>query len=46
MLSAAKDLDFEKAAKLRDELFSLKGKKKDVQKPQVRRKRKNKRVLR
>ena len=46
MLSAAKDLDFEKAAKLRDELFSLRGKKKDVQKPQVRRKRKPKRVLR
>ena len=45
MLSAAKDLDFEKAAKLRDELFSLKGKKKDVQKPQMRR-RKPKRVLR
>ena len=44
MLSAAKDLDFEKAAKLRDELFSLKGKKKDVQKPQ-RRRRKTKRKI-
>ena len=39
MLSAAKSLDFEKAAKLRDELFSLKGEAKDVQKPQVRRRR-------
>ena len=45
MLSAAKDLDFEKAAKLRDELFTLKGQKKDVQKPQTRRKR-PKRALR
>jgi len=44
MLSAAKDLDFEKAAKLRDELFSLKGQKKDVQKPQMRR-RKTKRKI-
>ncbi len=39
MLSAAKSLDFEKAAKLRDELFSLKGEAKDVQKPQVKRRR-------
>ncbi|MCE5342612.1 MAG: excinuclease ABC subunit UvrB [Eubacteriales bacterium] len=39
MLSAAKTLDFEKAAKLRDELFSLKGESKSVQKPQNRRKR-------
>ncbi|MFH1880749.1 MAG: helicase-related protein, partial [Bacillota bacterium] len=45
MLSAAKDLDFEKAAKLRDELFSLKGKTKDMQKPQMRR-RKKRRALR
>ncbi len=45
MLSAAKDLDFEKAAKLRDELFNLQGKKKETQKPQMRR-RKPKRVLR
>ncbi len=45
MLSAAKDLDFEKAAKLRDELFSLKGTGKDVQKPQSRRRR-PKRALR
>ena len=45
MLSAAKDLDFEKAAKLRDELFNLQGQKKEVQKPQMRR-RKPKRVLR
>ena len=45
MLSAAKDLDFEKAAKLRDELFSLQGKKTDTQKPQARR-RKTKRALR
>ena len=37
MLSAAKDLDFEKAAKLRDELFNLQGKKKEIQKPQTRR---------
>ena len=44
MLSAAKDLDFEKAAKLRDELFSLKGKKKDVQKPQVRRRKTKRRI--
>ena len=40
MLSAAKALDFEKAAKLRDELFQLKGEGKgDIQKPQTRRKR-------
>jgi len=39
MLSAAKGLDFEKAAKLRDELFSLKGETKNVQKPQTKRKR-------
>ena len=45
MLSAAKDLDFEKAAKLRDELFSLKGKKKDVQKPQRRRRKTKRRIL-
>ncbi len=45
MLSAAKSLDFEKAAKLRDELFNLQGKKTDVQKPQVRR-RKTRRALR
>jgi len=37
MLSAAKSLDFEKAAKFRDELFSLKGESKDVQKPQMKR---------
>jgi len=37
MLSAAKALDFEKAAKIRDELFSLKGEKKEVQKPQMKR---------
>jgi excinuclease ABC subunit B len=41
MLSAAKDLDFEKAAKLRDELFNLEGKKKDVQRPQMRRRKPN-----
>jgi excinuclease ABC subunit B len=39
MLSAAKSLDFEKAAKLRDELFSLKGETKDVQRPQTKRRR-------
>ena len=39
MLSAAKSLDFEKAAKLRDDLFSLKGETKDVQKPQGKRRR-------
>jgi len=39
MLSAAKSLDFEKAAKLRDELFSLKGESKEVQKPQMKRRR-------
>ncbi|MDD3214134.1 MAG: excinuclease ABC subunit UvrB [Eubacteriales bacterium] len=39
MLSAAKDLDFEKAAKLRDELFSLKGETNKVMKPQSRRRR-------
>jgi len=44
MLSAAKDLDFEKAAKLRDELFSLRGKKKDVQKPQTRRRKPKRRI--
>ena len=43
MLSAAKALDFEKAARLRDELFSLKGEKEDkIQKPQARRHRKRK----
>ena len=43
MLSAAKALDFEKAAKLRDQLFGLKGeggKEQQIQKPQVRRRRK------
>ena len=41
MLSAAKALDFEKAAKLRDELFRLRGEKQDgIQKPQQRRHRK------
>jgi excinuclease ABC subunit B len=40
MLSAAKNLDFEKAAKLRDELFRLKGQSTDsIQKPQKQRKR-------
>jgi len=39
MLSAAKALDFEKAAKLRDELFGLKGEPKNVQKPQTKRRR-------
>ena len=40
MLSAAKDLDFEKAAKLRDELFALKGKSTDeIVKPQTHRRR-------
>ena len=42
MLSAAKELDFEKAAKLRDQLFQLKGEKQDIQKPQQRRHRKKK----
>ena len=43
MLSAAKALDFEAAAKLRDELFKLKGEKPTVkQKPQQRRRRKRK----
>ncbi len=42
MLSAAKALDFEKAAKLRDQLFQLKGEKQDIQKPQQRRHRKKK----
>lgn len=38
MLSAAKALDFEKAAKLRDELFSIKGEKAEkIQKPQSKR---------
>ena len=40
MLSAAKALDFEKAAKLRDQLFELKGesgKEQQIQKPQTRR---------
>ena len=37
MLSAAKSLDFEKAAKLRDELFHLKGEPGKIQKPQVKR---------
>ena len=43
MLSAAKALDFEKAAKLRDQLFELKGesgKEQQIQKPQTRRRRK------
>ena len=45
MLSAAKDLDFERAAKLRDELFRLKGEKHDdIQKPQVRRQRRPRRT--
>lgn len=39
MLSAAKSLDFEKAAKLRDDLFTLKGESKEVQKPQGKRRR-------
>ena len=41
MLSAAKDLNFEKAAKLRDELFRLKGEgsSADIRKPQTHRKR-------
>ena len=40
MLSAAKNLDFEKAAKLRDELFRLKGESTaDIQKPQTHRRR-------
>jgi len=42
MLSAAKELDFEKAAKLRDQLFQLKGERMDIQKPQQRRHRKKK----
>ena len=42
MLSAAKELDFEKAAKLRDQLFQLKGERADIQKPQQRRHRKKK----
>ncbi len=42
MLSAAKELDFEKAAKLRDQLFELKGESADIQKPQQRRHRKKK----
>ncbi|MBE5815650.1 MAG: excinuclease ABC subunit UvrB [Clostridiales bacterium] len=42
MLSAAKELDFEKAAKLRDQLFQLKGESADIQKPQQRRHRKKK----
>ena len=45
MLSAAKNLDFERAAKLRDELFRLKGEKHDeIQKPQVRRHRRPRRT--
>lgn len=40
MLSAARDLDFEKAAKLRDELFRLKGEDGgSIQKPQTKRRR-------
>lgn len=43
MLSAAKELDFEKAAKLRDQLFSLKGEStSDIQRPQNRRRRRRK----
>ncbi len=43
MLSAAKALDFEKAAKLRDELFNLKGEKAaKIPKPQVKRRRRMK----
>ena len=44
MLSAAKALDFEKAARLRDELFQLKGEGKEqiIHKPQKMRKRRNK----
>ncbi|MEG2703177.1 MAG: UvrB/UvrC motif-containing protein, partial [Clostridia bacterium] len=43
MLSAAKALDFEKAAKLRDELFHLRGdQKEEIQKPQAWRKRNKK----
>ena len=45
MLSAARNLDFERAAKLRDELFRLKGEKHDdIQKPQVRRHRRPRRT--
>ena len=43
MLSAARKLDFEKAARLRDELFSLRGENVEVQKPQNRRRRPRKR---
>ena len=43
MLSAARELDFEKAARLRDELFSLRGENVEVQKPQNRRRRPRKR---
>lgn len=44
MLSAAKALDFEQAAKLRDELFRLKGEKaEEIKKPQMRRHRNRKR---
>ena len=43
MLSAAKELDFEKAAKLRDQLFELKGQTTtDIQRPQTHRKRRRK----
>jgi len=44
MLSAAKALDFEKAAKLRDELFQLKGESKEqiIHKPQRMRHRRKK----
>ena len=41
----SQDLDFERAAKLRDELFRLKGEKHDdIQKPQVRRHRRPRRT--
>ncbi len=43
MLSAAKELDFEKAAKLRDQLFSLKGESTaEIQRPQYKRRRRRK----
>ncbi|MEA5016240.1 MAG: excinuclease ABC subunit UvrB [Candidatus Limiplasma sp.] len=44
MLSAAKALDFEQAAKLRDQIFQLKGDKTAIQKPQVKKRRTRERM--
>ena len=44
MLSATKSLDFEAAAKLRDEMFALKGGVKEVKKPTQNHRRRRKKM--